>query len=123
MPKQRQAEPVRRRAIAAEQSGSAEHQRTGADGGDVLRLSGLAAQKAEHNLVVHQGLLPGAARNHDHIERRAVRAGDGRDEDQPAIGSHRIGGLGDDMNAGVRKPGENFVGTGEIDLRHLRKQQ
>ncbi len=43
----RQTEPMRRRPIAAEQAGGAKHQRAGADGGDIVRVLRLPAQKIE----------------------------------------------------------------------------
>ena len=54
--------PVTGRLVALQESGGAQHQRAGADRGDVARGGGLLAQEVERFVVGHQHRLAAAAR-------------------------------------------------------------
>ena len=67
--------------------------------------------------------MPGPTGDDDDVERRAFLNSNGRNQHKPAVGAHGIECLRYNMHDRVRKPGKDFEGFREIDLRHRRKQQ
>ena len=112
------------RPLAAQQSGSAKHQRPGADRGHVSRRRGEAAQFAEKDLVI-DGIVRGAAaaRNANDIAFRDVGEPPHPGKNHPASGLDRaaLGARHDDRGAGQRR--EHLVRPGEVELRHAGKQR
>ena len=113
--------PVRRRAIAPEQAGRAQHQRSRADRGDVFCAHRLPAQEVQHLRVIDHVVGAGAAGHADHVQLRAIRKGDGGRQRQHGVGRHRLDPFPDQMHLGAGHAGKHLHGTGEIELRHLRK--
>ena len=109
--------------VASEQAGRAQHERAGAHRRDILRARRLVPQKTENALVLHQRLLARSAGHHHHIQLRASRVGGAGCQHQPAVRADGVQGGGDDMHSGIRKPREDFIRPGEVQLGHVREEQ
>jgi hypothetical protein len=114
---------VRRGAIALQEPGGTEHQRTRADGGDVFRAFRLLAQEGERFLVIDGIVGPETAGHADHVELRAIGKGDGRRYHENGIARHRLDALPDQVHRRAGDAREHLKRSGEIELRHLRKDQ
>ena len=90
--------PVRRRAIALQQAGRAQHQRSRADRGDVFRARRLLAQEGQHLLVIDHVVGASAAGHADHVELRAIGKADGRRDRQHGVARYRFDPFPDQMH-------------------------
>ena len=116
------ARPMRRGALAAQQAGGAEHQRAGADRGDIARLRRLPAQEVEHLGVLHQRVDARTARHADHVERRAVASVAYGSIRSPVVRLDRFGVFHSSSTSASGQLREHLERSGQVELRHPREQ-
>jgi hypothetical protein len=112
-----------RRPFPLQQASRAEHQRAGADAGDVARALRLPPDEVEGFRVVHQRIHAGAARHADQIELRTLGKGHARQDLHAAARGHRRAGLPNQMHLGIWKLDENLIRPRQVELGDIGEQQ
>ena len=120
--KQIERQPVRGRAIAAEQTGGPEQESAAADRGDVACVLAARAQEVEQLLVVEVLVDSPSARHAEDVERRRVGERGVRHDGQPPLAPHRIERGRHEVHSGVGHAREHFVRAGEVELREAGEQ-
>jgi hypothetical protein len=113
--------PVRRGLHALQEPGRPADQRTGADRVDVAGLRGPVADERQDRLVVHQRLLPGAARHDKDVEWRRLRKRPLGREDEALDVPDRRPLLPQNVDGRPGHSGEHLERAGEVDLVHARE--
>ena len=105
-------------ALALQEAGGAEHERSGADRCEIARPGGETPGLAHEGRVVDRRGHPEAAGEENQIAMVDVGKPPRAGEDEPAFRLDRPAGLGRNQRLGVRNAAEHRVGRGEVELRH-----